>query len=114
MQEQFPATPQSVIEWNAKVRAARRERMAQYGQDTAGLPRSLAEMVVNIAAEQAGEERLEVPEQTRKDYAAYLAEWNRVANARNAEQQARRNRTEVAKVRAQACPRCFASHPGEC
>ena len=47
-----------------------------------------------------------------------VARYNAAATAWNehirTERQARRNAREVATVRAQTCPRCFASHPGEC
>lgn len=51
-------------------------------------------------------------------YNADVHAWNTwvraTRNAKAKAAQVRRNASEVAKVRAQACPVCFASHPGEC
>lgn len=52
------------------------------------------------------------------EYAAVVARYNAEAAEWNAAleraKQARRNAVEVAKVRTAACPRCFATHAGEC
>lgn len=108
---QYPATPQSVIEWNAKVRRMRRERIQGYLRE--GVARPAANMLAGIEMPTHAE-RLEMPAQVRADYAAYVAEWNRVAAARKRAAQAKVNARETAKVRAQACPRCYSTHAGEC
>jgi hypothetical protein len=45
---------------------------------------------------------------------AYNAQVGAYNTALTAERQARINRREVNRVRAAACPRCCATHPGEC
>lgn len=112
MQEQFPATPQSVKEWNAKVRKIRRDRAKE--QVAEGMSRELASLVSMIGPLKPGEKPLVIPDNVLRDYAAYVAEWNRVVEARRKAAQTRINAREVANVRNAACPRCYSTHAGEC
>lgn len=51
-------------------------------------------------------------------YNTQVATWNAwvraTRQAKKVQAQTRKNAAEVRAVRAQACPVCFASHPGEC
>ena len=69
--------------------------------------------------ELAGGHSRTVQQQAEVDqYNQQVANWNAWVRATRAAKktkaQAARNAAEVRTVRAQACPVCFASHPGEC
>lgn len=116
---------------------AERARLDQIAERLAGLHREIAarpaaEAEVRIAdtaaqlAEVPGLPRFpfeslimfRMTDADRRLEADLIGEWNTIARAVRARRadrrQAKVNAREVAKVRAAACPTCFASHAGEC
>lgn len=79
------------------------EELAEIGQALIGT------LQRNLTAEERAEEARY--DREVREYNAAVATWNAAIKAKR---QARLNAVEVAKVRAAACPVCFATHPGEC
>jgi hypothetical protein len=113
----LPPQPPAVREWlqeqrradNAAVRLLNGTvRAALAGVPTAALvdPEEITALMARALAP--------MPAEIRAAYDAWATAYNKIVDARNAERQARINGRETAKVRAQACPRCFTTHPGEC
>lgn len=76
--------------------------------DVPGLPRFPFEALIMFRMTDADKQR-----ETR-----ILSEWNEIARAVNerikSRRQAKINAREISKIRAAACPVCFATHAGEC
>lgn len=105
-----PVKPPVVVEVEHRFRRFDRA-MRQPGID--GLRAATQAMIDIVGAKLTVEERAAVDR-----YNAQVDEYNAAVRAYNArkgaEVQARRNARENAKIRQAACPRCYATHKGEC
>lgn len=81
--------------------------------DTTGLV-EVAEQFVALLPRQRTEEQLAAEREYNRQVRAYNAPILAARAARLKSQQAAANRAEVGAVRRAACPRCFATHAGEC
>lgn len=108
----LPAQPEIVRDWMRRSKILERQAesvlfstgLAPDGDVLAAADRVLT--MLNAA--------FVMPENVRLEYERWATEYNAVVAKIRAERQARANAREVARVRASACPRCFATHAGEC
>ena len=107
----WPAQPAIVTEW---IRQSRQAERAAWNTMMTGANR--VEDIITVA-DQAFTlltAAFEMPADVRAAYEAWAKEWNALVRQQREARQRRINAREVAAVRAAACPRCFATHAGEC
>jgi hypothetical protein len=107
---ELPAQPQIVRDWIRSSRTAERSATnALFGISSVDAVNDAVTAVIG-----ALEAAFTIPADVRLAYEKWADEYNAIVERHNAEVQARRNAREVAKIRAAACPSCFATHAGDC
>lgn len=118
----IPAKPQIP----AHIRAARAEARREARRfNTVGDPAIAAVAALAVTARAKARPRTAEQAAAEADYNAQVRAYNAQVYAHNAAilaqraaaataRQARANAADAAKVRNAACPRCYATHPGEC
>lgn len=108
----LPRQPEIYVRWLAD--SARKERRA----DALLLAGSIAINPDIIGTANAVLEALTsaftIPPDVAEAYENWRQEYNAGVTKLHQERQARINAREIAKIRAAACTRCFATHAGEC
>lgn len=104
----LPAQPEIVRAWMRESRTLERQATATLFSGRTDIIATAEEVMGLLTA------AFVMPDDVRTAYERWAGEYNAVVARINAERQARINAREVAKVRASACPSCFATHAGEC
>lgn len=108
----LPEQPEIVKNWFSARRDAQRRVFA-----TAADAISAGDALALRAEDVIGDLRdslQDPPFAVRRAYEEWAAEYNAIIHRARAARQARINHREIIKIRAQACPRCFTTHAGEC
>lgn len=107
----LPRQPEAVREWIRRSRAEenRAFNTLRYGTCDPSQIIDRANEILGMLVSS-----FTMPPEIEAAYEVWRSEYNAAVAALNAERQRAANAREVAAIRSAACPRCFATHPGEC